>query len=223
MTSIFAIQATVKQSHKPKMVKYFHQAVSYPVTGTDSITTEFFESPAKATMFETLEGAIEAFDWFVNASVGKPVGKTMFEPPFSILVGGEHCRRTVTTKIELVQISGVSLGKSVVNVVKEISLRGEEYDDGTPFTIVQFEPWNIELRDNKVGTYNLIPPKMWGGDEYLDTFADTTNQRIQHEARSVLGHVVIYTCTMQGNLLHRVEQAPPKNIAAPMTNPGYLG
>lgn len=210
MTSIFAIQATVKQVHKPKMVKYFHHSVSYPVTGADSVTTEFFESPAKATLFETLESATEAFNWFVNASVSKSVGKTMFEPPFSILLGGEHGRRTVTAKIELVQISGVSLGRSVVNVVKEISLRGEEYEDGTPFTIVQFEPWNIELRDNKVGDYNLIPPAMCDGDEYLDTFVDSVNQRIQHEARSLTGNVVIYTCTMQGNLLHRVEQSGSK-------------
>lgn len=203
---IYAIQATVKQFHKPKFVAYLKSSLNIDPNRSMSAKLEFPQEASQATFFGDFTVATDTFMQFVAACAKDTLGKTMFEPPLSILLGGEHGRRTAVIKVELVQISGLSLARSAVAVISTVSLKCEEYEDGRPFTVKHFEPFNVELREGKAGGVYLQPPTMQEGDEYLDTYFEEGGTQVKHEARDPLGRVVIYTCTKQGNLLYRQQQ-----------------
>jgi len=222
MNNIYAIQARVRSSAvNTDRVVYFKLTASYPLVSVEQLKLEFVESAASATYFENLLKAQEVFSHFVAESTKESNGKTMFEPPFSVLVGGVHARRTVQVKLELVSITGHTLADSVISILNTTNLVGEEFSNGQPCRVWLQQHVNLQLDDNKVAGYNVNPPEMQAGDTYRLTRIDVAENRVIHEAWNAAGQVVVYTCTKEGNLLHAVRP----NTAAHMrqASPEYLG
>lgn len=220
MKNIFAIQAIILDSNNSEVVKYFHYTKGHELAGKDAVQLLFPQNLSEATLFDDHTLATTVFETFIADVTKEANGKTMFEPPFSILVGGEHTRRVVSVTLDLVCIHGVNLLNSTISTERTVKLQGEEYSDGTPYTIRMQGHVNLVFEDNIVADYDVTVPEMMDGDTYHKTRIDHVLGRVIHEAYSKAGLIVIYTCTKQGNLLHRV--AP--NVASPVkADMPYMG
>lgn len=222
MNNLYVLQARIKASNAPEIVKYFSRTRTHDLMDVDPdvFVLSFHTYASDATYFDDLQTAQEVFSRFVKDSTKENNGKTMFEPPFSVLVGGEHTRRTVHVTLELVSITGESLSTSVISTVRTICLVGEEFANGQPRNVWAQQHVNLQLRDNKIAGYNVNPPEMQNGDSYRNTRIDTDASRVIHEAWNPIGQVVVYTCTKEGNLLHVVTPNSAKHL--PQIRPGCL-
>lgn len=136
MTSIYAIQAGVSVNEGVAQTKYFKEIVTYPITEAGSVKTEFVESAADATYFKDYLHALGFMKAFIRNSIKSSLGKTMFEAPLSLLVGGDHERRSVTIELQLMELVGPTLsGGYIVTRASEV-LQGEEYSNGHPYVVV---------------------------------------------------------------------------------------
>lgn len=204
--NIFVIEARVRENNKHTQVKYLgllnepnHINPEWAVK--DKVV--FDADLDKAKFFTNHADATDCFNTLITKILEPNTsGKTLFIPPVSDIVGGEHSRRTALITLRLVGIVGDGLSESRTNTIHGVDLIAEEFM-GQPYTVRQNIRVNLQLRDNQLGHLDLTIPALLAGDTYHSTYIDQDNNQVIHECWDPQGRRVVYTCTAKGNLLQR--------------------
>lgn len=206
MSNLFVIEARVKQVGLPTVFKYLGLTADMnPINPEWAKKSKviFSRSLNDAYFFTNLIEAQQHYDALVATAVEPNTsGKTMFVPPISEIIGGEHGNRRVRLELVLVNIVGHGLVGSNISPMFEVELLAEELV-GQPYSIQTMTKVNLLTEDNHLGEYNITPPVMEQGDTYYGTRIDFVNGHVIHEAFDGAGRAVHYTCTKLGNRLGR--------------------
>lgn len=206
MNTVYVIEVRVQPTNAPAYARYFGR-----VDDLNPINPEWSQSniPAfgptlnDALFFTNTGEAAQEFDNLITRVTEPNTGnRTLFIPPISEIVGGNHGNRTYQLHFTLVKITGESLVGADIKVVRNVPVKAEEFTN-QPYRVKTELSVNLVTDGGEVAGYNLTIPIMVVGDMYRSTRIDPARRLVIHEAVTENGSLVKYECTKHGNLLQR--------------------